>query len=188
MKLRHSQEKIIETLDYNNIIVEIIEWSETIWCGKIGYAINNTDEPDVDEIMTDYKRLSRSTANGKYSPVRDGCISVNYLSTERPNGVMFGEMVRTHEQPDGFDILRVPAANYMRILICVETANALNKEPWHGGIPPYAWIYELLAPHFGYKPSSDILPIIEYYGHYKPGEPKVYENKLCYLYVPVEKV
>ena len=74
MKLLHSHEKIIETLDYNNIIVDIIEWSETIWCGKIGYATNNTDEPDVDEIMTNYKRLSRSTANGKYSPDRKSVV------------------------------------------------------------------------------------------------------------------
>lgn len=188
MTIQHTQEKVIETLNYNGINVDIVEWTDTIWCGKVGYAVNNTDEPNVDEIMTNYKRLSRSKANGKFNPVRDGCISVNYLSSERPNGVMFGEMVRTNEQSDGFDILYIPTAIYMRILICDETANALNKEPWHGGIPPYSWIYDLLAPHFGYKPGSDILPIIEYYGHYKPGEPKIYENKLCFLYVPIEKV
>ena len=188
MAIQHSHEKILETFGYNGAIFDVIAWTETIWCGKIGYAENNSDEPNVDNIVSDYHRLSRSKLNGKFSPVRDGCISANYLSTERPNGVMFGEMVRTEEQPKGFDILHIPAAKYIRVLLNPETAKALNKEPWHGGIPPYNWIYELLAPHFGYKPSADTLPIIEYYGHYVPDKPKIYNNKLCYLYVPVEKV
>ena len=188
MSIQHSHEKILETYTYNGAIVDVVAWDETIWCGKIGYAENTVDEPNVDNIMTDYKRLSRSKANGKFNPVRNGCISVNYLSAEHSNGVMFGEMVRTAEQPEGFDILNVPATQYIRILINSETAKALGKEPWCGGIPPYEWVYELLAPHFGYKPGADILPIIEYYGHYAPGGPKTYNNKLCYLYVPIEAV
>jgi len=187
MKVQHSHEKIVETLNYNGATVDVVAWTETIWCGKIGYAENNADEPNVDNIMTKYKQLSRSKANGKFRPVRDGCISVNYLSSERPNGVMFGEMVRTKEQSEGFDILHIPATQYIRILINPETANALGKEPWCSGIPPYEWIYGLLAPNFGYKPSADTFSIIEYYGHYAPGKPKVYENKLFYLYVPIEK-
>ena len=104
MTMQHSHEKILETFSYNGVIIDVVAWTATIWCGKIGYAENNVNEPYVDEIMTNYHRLSRSKANGKFSPVRDGCISVNYLSVERPNGVMFGEMVRTKEQPEGFDI------------------------------------------------------------------------------------
>jgi DNA-binding transcriptional MerR regulator len=176
--LQHSHEKIIETFDYNGAIVELVEWQDTIWCGKIGYAVNNTDEPNVDEIMTNYKRLSRSKANGKFNPVRDGCISVNYLSTQRPNGVFFGQMVKTEDQPDGFDILNIPTAQFMRINICSETAAALGREMWHGGIPPYEWIYGIIAPNLGYKPTNDTIPIVEYYGHYKPDLPKSYNNKL----------
>jgi len=188
MKLQHSHEKIVETFNYNDAVVEIVEWTETIWCGKIGYAENNTDEPNVDNILSGYHRLSKSKLDGKFNPVRDGCISVNYLSADRPNGVMFCEMVKTAEQPKDFDILHIPATQYLRILINPETAKAIGKEPWFGGIPPYDWIYEVLAPYFGYKPGDDTLPIIEYYGHYKQGEPKIYDNKLCYLYAPVVKI
>jgi len=38
---RHSQERIVETFNYNGIPVEVVEWDKTIWCGKIGYAENN---------------------------------------------------------------------------------------------------------------------------------------------------
>lgn len=179
--------KLLRYFDYNGATVDLIEWQETIWCGKIGYSANNTDEPNVDKIMTDYKRLSRSKANGKFNPVRDACISVNYLSTQRPNGVFFGQMVKTGDQPDGFDILHIPHAQFMRICICPETAAALGREMWHGGIPPYEWIYELIAPHFGCKPAQETIPIVEYYGHYKPNLPKSYNNKLIFRYVPVEK-
>ena len=186
MVIQHSHEKILETFSYNGAPVDIVVWTETIWCGKIGYADNNVDEPNVDNIMTNYKRLSRSKANGKFTPVRNGCVSVNYLSEKRPNGVMFGEIVRTAEQPEGFDILYIPTTQYIRILMNPKTAKALGKELWCGGIPPYEWVYELLAPHFGYKPSADTHPIIEYYGHYAPDKPKTYNNKLCYLYVPIK--
>lgn len=50
MEYAHSQEKVIKTFDYNGINVDLISWSDTIWCGKIGYAVNNIDEPDVEKI------------------------------------------------------------------------------------------------------------------------------------------
>ncbi len=187
MALRHSHENIIETFDYNGAKIELVNWQNTIWCGKIGYAVNNTDEPDVEEIMAAYRRLNGEKINGKYKPERDCCISVNYLSAERPNGVFFGEMVETDNQEDCFDILKIPSAQFMRIQICSETAEALGREMWQGGIPPYEWIYDIIAPHFGYKTGDDTVPIIEYYGHYKPNLPETFENKLCYLYVPVAK-
>ena len=46
----NSQENIIKTYDYNGITVDLIEWSDTIWCGKVGYADNNTDEPNVEKL------------------------------------------------------------------------------------------------------------------------------------------
>ena len=53
MNIQHPQETVIKTYDYNGIGVDLIEWSETIWCGKVGYADNNTDEPNVEKIMED---------------------------------------------------------------------------------------------------------------------------------------
>ena len=105
----------------------MVDWQETIWCGKIGYAVNNTEEPDVDEILAAYRSLDCEKINGKYKPVRDCCISVNYLSAERPNGVFFGEMVKTDDQADCFDILKIPSAQFMRIQIVLKLLKRLAK-------------------------------------------------------------
>lgn len=184
MKKQHIQEKIIETFDYNGVAVDLVYWEDTVWCGKIGYADNNTDEPNVDKIANDFMPLNNVAVNEREKDW-DVCISVNYLSSERPNGVMFGFLVATEKQPESFDIYKVPATDFLRIRICDETAKALGCEPWKGGIPPYEWIGERIAPEFGYKYGDDRLPIIEYYGYYNPTKNS---HEYCYLYVPVEKV
>jgi len=185
MTAQHPQEAILETFDYNGAAVDLVEWTDTIWCGKIGYAANNSDEPNVDQVMSNFQALSSlGTALNGREDGWDVCLSVNYLSAERPNGVMFGTLVATDQRPDGFDIVRVPAARYMRIRMSEETAKALGREMWRGGIPPYVWIGEQVAPKFGYKYGCDALPVFEYYGYYS------YEtgmHEYCYLYVPVEK-
>ena len=182
---KHPQEKIIETFDHNGVTVEIVEWTETIWCGKIGYAANNTDEPDVDKIMGDFQALNfPAVVTDRLENNWDVCLSANYLSKERPNGVMFGSLVATDRQPDGFDIFKVPAAKYARIRMCDETAKALGHEPFKGGIPPYEWIGEQIAPKICYGYGDDKLPIFEYYGYWNP-EKNAHE--FTYLYVPVKK-
>ncbi|MEA4824394.1 MAG: GyrI-like domain-containing protein [Clostridiaceae bacterium] len=182
---KHRQEKIIETFDYNGVTVDLVEWTDTIWCGKIGYAGKHSDEPDVGKIMSDFQaaNVPAVITNGREDDW-DVCMSVNYLSAERPNGVMFGFLVATEQQPDVFDIFKVPAAQYMRIRLCDETAEALGRKQFHGGIPPYEWIGEQIAPKFGYQYGNNTLPIFEYYGYYNPNKGK---HEFCYLYVPVEK-
>jgi hypothetical protein len=182
---QHPQEKIVETLDYNGITVEIVEWTDTIWCGKIEYAESNVDEPNVEKMSEDYFSLTSrarpvDTLEGDWSV----CISANYLSRERPNGVMYASLVASDRQPDGFDVYKVPAAKYARIRMCDETAKALGHEPWRGGIPPFEWIGEQIAPKIGYKYGDDKLPIYEYYGFYNP---KKKSHEFGYLYVPVDK-
>ena len=36
--VKHPHERIVDTFKYNGMSVEVVEWDETIWCGKIGYA------------------------------------------------------------------------------------------------------------------------------------------------------
>lgn len=178
----HPQETLVQTFDYHGIRVDLLEWTDTLWCGKIGYAQNCTDEPDVEQIATSFPH---DAIPNDREPGWNVCITINYLSHNRPSGVMFGFLVSTAEQPECFDLVRFPSAQYMRIRICDETAKYLDREPWLGGIPPYDWIGELIAPHLGYTYGEDILPIFEYYGDYHPVEnyPQV-----CYLYVPVQKL
>lgn len=181
MTIQHPQETIVKAYDYNGIAVELVEWSETIWCGKIGYAKDNRDEPDVEKIMEEFMALS-AKANGREADW-DVCMSVNYLSGERPNGTLFGFLVEDDVQPEEYNIYRVPAAQYLRIAMCEETAKALGHEPWTGGIPPYQWIGEEIAPRLGFTYGSDMLPVVEYYGFF---DPESGTHRYCYLYVPVK--
>lgn len=182
MAIKHPQEDILITYDYDGIVVDLVEWSDTVWCGKIGYADNNADEPNVEKIMKDF--MSASAIPNSRENNWDICMSVNYLSNERPNGVMFGFLVATDVQPGSYDIYKVPATKFLRIKICEETARILGHEPWLGGIPPYQWIGEQIAPRLGYTYGSDKLPIIEYYGFFKPEQGT---HEYCYLYVPVSE-
>lgn len=49
-------------------------------------------------------------------------------------------------QPDSHDIYKIPTAKFLRIRMSDETARVLGHEPWQGGIPPYQWIGEQIAP------------------------------------------
>lgn len=184
MKQVHPQEKLLKTYHVNGVHVELVRWENTVWCGKVGYAANHTDEPDVEKIAADAEIVfSNNTPNGREENW-EVCISLNYLSKERPNGVMFGFLVASERQPDCYDVIKVPAALYMKIQICNDTFTALEVEPWTGGIPPYEWIGERIAPEFGYTYGDDALPIVEYYKH----APDNYAIAACYLYVPVQEV
>lgn len=183
MNRQHPQEKILRTFDYKGIPVDYVEWNETIWCGKLGYAVNNTDEPDVEQISIQAAQAMRTPANEREANW-EVCISLNYRSSSAPNGVMFGFLVATPEQADCYDLLRVPVSHYMRIPICDETALALGQTPWTGGIPPYEWIGEQIAPELGFTYGSPLLPIIEYYGFF---DSKKDIPQCCYLYVPVQE-
>ncbi|MDD4496365.1 MAG: effector binding domain-containing protein [Eubacteriales bacterium] len=182
---RHPQERIVETFNYNGIPVEVVEWDATIWCGKIGYAKNNTDEPDVDPILSAFMSLPIPSMNERIEPNWDVCMSFNYFTNERPKGVMFADLVGTENQPEGFDVYNLPAGQYLRLAINEDSAKALASQPFNGGIPPYEWVGEQLAPQFGYQYGDDYLPVFEYYGYYKP-EKNAHEFR--YLYVPVEKI
>lgn len=176
----HPQETVLERLKYRDIDVEIVQWRETIWCGRIGYAQNNTDEPDVDAIAQSYPKAEIKNREVGW----DACISLNYLSSERPNAVMFAVQTDSEEQEECFDLYRSPSGTFMRIQICKRTAAALERKMWEGGIPPYEWIYDQIAPELGYAAGDDRMPIVEYYGCYNAE----WIPQCCRLYVPIQKI
>jgi len=185
MTVPHPQETVLQTYSYNGIPVDLVQWTDTVWCGKIGWARDNTDEPDVDKIAAGMMAvMSVPPSGGRAEPEWEICLSANYLSDTRPNGVMFAYLVTEETQPDCFDVYKLPAAQYLRIRMNAETAAALGHEPWPGGIPPYGWIGEEVAPALGYAYGSDMLPVIEYYGNWQPQKNA---HEFCYLYVPVQK-
>ena len=181
----HPQESLLHSLIYRGVPVDIVSWTDTVWCGKMGYAsAAGAEEPDVERLMAQYLSLDHASA-AQSEAGWSVCISVNYLCPSRPRGVFFGSLAATENQPQGFDLYHVPAAQYMRIRITGETAQALGRPPWQGGIPPYHWIGEQIAPALGYTYGDDTLPIFEYYGFYCP---ETGAHEFCYLYVPVKRL
>ena len=73
----------------------------------------------------------------------------------------------------------LPSGQYLHLAINDDSAKALGSQPFNGGIPPYKWIGEQLAPQFGYQYGDDHLPVFEYYGYYKPE--KIRTNFAIYM-------
>lgn len=181
--MTHPHEHLMKTFDYHNLPIFLVTWDDSLWCGKLAYAPQNTGEPDVESLAASAASLFSSVPPEQREEHWEVCISLNYLTNQRPNGVMFGYLTSTPQQPDGYDILHVPCGMYMKLRICEETASALGVPAWTGGIPPYEWIGEILAPALGYQYGLDTLPIIEYYWR----NPANGQMEDCYLYVPVQE-
>lgn len=119
MSIQHPQENIIKTFDHMGIAVDLVEWSDTIWCGKIRYVNNNTDRPDIEKFAADY---GWGDIPGKINSKVDDYgwqtkLHVNYLSNERPSGVMMGVLVATDDQPKSYDVYKIPATRFLRIRV-----------------------------------------------------------------------
>lgn len=181
---RHPHETVLETFHFNGATAELVQWDAAVWCGSLEYAVNNTDEPDVETALNRFMALPFD-AVPKAEEGWDTCISLNYLCSARPNGVMFAVLAVSDAVPEGFDVLRTTISLYMRITLDEVTAHAIGEQPWEGGIPPYHWIGEKIAPMFGYTYSEDTLPVVEYYGNYNP---QTNTHQYRHLYVPVKKL
>ncbi len=183
MNSMHKQETVLETFDLNGASANLVEWGETLWCGKVRYAEDNTNEPDVEQLMRDFVALGETEASPHDPEERwDVCLSLNYLSNKRPSGVFFGFLVENRNQPNGFDMLWLPGGQFLRVEINEQTAKALETEPWTGGVPPFQWVSETLGPRLGFSATDSVLPIVEYYHHQEDGT-----IDGCWLYVPVRR-
>lgn len=181
---KHPQERIADTFKYNDMPVEVVEWSETIWCGKMEIVKNNTDEPDMGRVSDDFLAQNRNDICNRLETAANTLLHFDFETSERPAIAMFAFLVGTESQPAGFDVKKVPAGRYMRLPLTPESAKALGVKAWDGGAPPVKWISERLAPQFGYRQVFD-LPFIEYYGYLNGSMDEVVN---AFLYVPVEKI
>lgn len=180
--MTHVHEQVLEKFPLGGgAYAELVRWGETLWCGKIRFAENNSDEPDVEKLMEEFVALGEA----ELSPVGpeagwDVCMSFNCLSDRRPSGVFFGFLVQSHRQPEGFDMRWVPEGRYLKLEINEQTAKALESENFDGSVPPYQWVSETLGPRLGFTCPDSELPIVEYYHHREGGS-----IDGCWLYVPV---
>lgn len=177
----HRHETVLESYTVNGAQADLVAWEESLWCGKQRYAADSVNEPDIEKLMEEFMALG----DAELSPNQpeegwDVCMSFNYLSNQRPSGVFFGFLVESRDQPQGFDQIWLPPGQYMRVPVTEETARAMEEEPWQGGVPPYQWVSETLAPRLGFHCPDSSLPIVEYYRHQSDGN-----INGCWLYVPV---
>ena len=181
MESLHRQETVMETYDWNGASAQLVEWTETLWCGKALYSGDNAGEPDVERLMREFVALGDSGAS-PFNPEEgwDVCLSINLLTRQRPSGIFFGFLVESRKQPDGFDLLWLPGGRFLRVEINEQTAKALEAEPWAGGVPPFQWVTDTLGPQLGFSTGDSPLPIVEYYRHAEDGG-----ISGCWLYVPV---
>ncbi|MDD4772703.1 MAG: effector binding domain-containing protein [Eubacteriales bacterium] len=181
---KHPQERIIDTFKYNDMPVEVVEWDETIWCGKIEIAQNCKDEPDMVRVSDQFLAQDRTAIIHRLETAANTLLHFDFQTSKCPAVAMFAFLVGTESQPEGFDVKKVPAGRYMRLPLTPESAKALGVKPWDGGAPPVEWISERLAPQFSYRQVID-LPFVEYYGYLNGSSDEVVN---AFLYVPVEKI
>ena len=182
MQALHSHEKVLESFEVNGAQASLVEWGETLWCGKTRYAADNSSEPDVEKLMEDFVALGEQelSPNGP-EPGWDVCMSFNYMTDKRPSGVFFGFRVESQNQPRGFDMQFLHAGKYLRVEINEQTAKALEEEPSAGSVPPYQWISQVMGPKLGFDCGDSGLPVVEYYHHTADGG-----IDGCWLYVPAK--
>jgi len=143
-----ARERVIKTVDYKGAIVEVVEWPETIWCGKLGWATNNTDEPDVPRLMESFQAIMDTPTNERLALDWDVALFIDHHRNDRPSGTLFGHVVGTERQPKGYDTYRMPAQIFVRMRNFGEdTAQFDLKKDF---LPASGYAYDSTAPDFSY--------------------------------------
>jgi len=69
--VKHPQENILKTFDFNRVIVE---WIDTIWCGKVS-------DPADDKLLEVFQDVTaKELVNERLEDSWDVAISINHLS------------------------------------------------------------------------------------------------------------
>lgn len=158
-------EKLLDVITFKGVRFEVIERSESIWCGTLGYATDPVSEPDIEALLKRYQSLVSVQKRGLVTPEWSGCISIDYWPGGlAPRGIMFMQQVSTAEQDQQYDVFTTPASLYIRV--CCDSADIpqklLGKEAC-GIFELFGPIHEVAAQN-GYTPWPLRETEIEYYG------------------------
>lgn len=169
-------EKLINVVTHDGVNFEIVERQEVIWVGKVSYAPNLTDEPEIGKLLKEYQQLIPIEKKELINPEWDAAISIDYWQDgSAPRGMMFGMETYTEEQPECYDIFKMPPSLFMRIQNTEDAARLLGKdkcENWE----LFVFMKNTVMPLHNYKFNENGAQEVEYY-HHKSGT--------CYAYVPV---
>ena len=172
-------ETIVESIVYKGALFEIVERPEAIFCGKIAYAQNLTDEPDIEKLLADYQKLVSIQKEERIAPEWDAAISIDYwLGGAAPRGMMFAQEVATEKQSEVYGIYKMPESLFMRVFHDAKAAGALGKEKceiWE----LFALMTDTIMPQYGYKHNENGAQDFEYYNWSKYGS--------GFAYVPIIK-
>jgi len=171
-------EKLVDVLTYHGVNFEIVDRPEVLWVGKVAYATNLTDEPNIGKLLKEYQELISIEKKELIHPEWDAVISIDYWRNgSTPRGMMFGTETYSELQPDCYDIFRMPSSLFMRVLNNTDAARILRKdkcENWE----LFEFMKNTILPEHGYKFNENGAQEVEYH-HHKSGT--------FYAYVPVIK-
>ena len=172
-------EKLINVVVYDGVNFEIVERPEVLWVGKVTYAPNLTDEPDISKLLKEYQELIMTEKKELIHPEWDAAISIDYWRNgATPRGFMFGQETYTKEQPECYEVFKMPPSLFMRVLNNTDAATLLGKdhcENWE----LFEFMKNTLMPEQGYKFNDNGAQEVEYCN---------YQSDTFYAYVPVVKV
>jgi len=171
-------ETLMQKIEIAGIPAELVLLPATIWCGTLGYAKDNTDEPDISALLQHYQSNCHIPKNSPANPGWDCCISIDYWQNGAvPRGICFANQVLTERQNPSHDVYIMPASLYIRLLNTREIAlAAFNRETcelWE----LFGFIKDNMTA-YGYSVAANGAQEIEMYHH---------AHALSYAYVPVTK-
>jgi hypothetical protein len=107
-------ERILDVLVTDGILFELVEKQETIFAGKLGYATNFDEEPDIGQLLDEYRKIMSKITDAVEPEWWIG-ITINYGKKGAYKGYMFATEVATDNQDEVVDMYKVPTSHYLRI-------------------------------------------------------------------------
>jgi len=196
-KLNHPVEKPVQTITYKGVDFEVVERPDVLWVGCVGYAGNNTDEPDNDPTLKRFQGLISENVGpkDKINPDWSAALSINYDIGDKPKGIMFANECYSGEQDERFDVFTQPGGLWLRVrndenaaaqFFGYEKSKPFN--PWEYG--PYRYFAGENAPlqsaakENGYIQNPNVHIQVEYHCHAEYGAPP----HTSYAYIPIIRI
>jgi len=165
--LEHPVEKLVQTITYKRVELEVVERPDVLWVGCVDFADNNENESDIPATLERFKGLVNNGAviKDKINPDWGAALSINYCYDDKPCGVMFANEAYSAEQDERFDLFTQPGGLWLRV---GNDGNAamllLGKLALMGVLLPaaLAWGFAALLRRWGWiRPGDMALPKLQ---------------------------
>jgi len=183
-KLIHPLEKFIQTISCKGMDFDVVERPDVLWVGSLDYAKGNTGESDIDATYKRMLSLKGIPRNDVLDTDYAAAISINYLSDDKPCGLMFGKETYTDKQDERFELFKQPGGLWLRLAITEEADNIFFGKK-NDGSHLYFHILSEAAEENGYKQNPNVDVAVNYDYH-----PVGDRDETCpnYVYIPIIKV